>query len=64
MQETLLRIIMKPSKIVQLKDLKFRLEVQEKELSRINVKDRLLKNRINFRSSLADAFSEKRRVLL
>lgn len=55
---------MKPSKIVQLKDLKFRLEVQEKELSRINVKDRLLKNRINFRSSLADAFSEKRRVLL
>ncbi len=54
-----LKIVMKPSRMIQLKDLKFRLALQQQELRRVELRSRLLKNRINFRTSLADAFTSK-----
>lgn len=53
-----MRIFIKPTKLVQLKDLKNQLVVQQRELKRVGYRVDLLKNRINFRTSLVDAFQE------
>lgn len=56
-KETLLKIVINPTKMVGLKDLKNQLLMQERELQRVDMRATLLKNRINFRTSLVDSFS-------
>lgn len=63
-KEILTKIVMKPTRLIQLKDLRIRLDLQKAELKRAETRARMLRNRINFQTSLAESFNAEHKSLL
>ena len=57
-REVLLKQVISPFKLIQLKDLRNRMLIEEQQLKRIEARSRLLKNRISFRTSLCSSISK------
>lgn len=51
-REVILKQVINPLKMIQLKDLKKRLAIEEAHLENLEARSRIFKNRINFRTSL------------